>query len=256
MLIDSHAHLYLDEYDADRKEMLLRAKDAGVGRFYLPNIDAESVTAMLELEARHPEECHAMMGVHPCSIKEDYKKELAAAEDWLSKRSFAAVGEIGIDLYWDQTFIEEQKEAFNTQIGWAKELGLPIVIHSRNSMDLVIELLKKAHGERFRGIMHCFSGTLEQAQEIMELGFYMGIGGVLTYKNSGLAEVIKHVPLEYLVLETDAPYLSPVPYRGKRNESAYIRVIAEKLAETKNLNIEAIAAGTTTNVEKIFAKKT
>jgi len=255
MLIDSHTHLYLAEFDADREEMIQRAIGAGVGRFYLPNIDAASVPAMLELETRHPEECHAMMGVHPCSIKEDYKKELAAAEKWLARRPFAAVGEIGIDLYWDQTFIEEQKEAFNTQTGWAKELGLPIVIHSRNSMDMVIELLKKANDERLRGILHCFSGTLEQAQEIMNLGFFLGIGGVLTYKNSGLAEVIKQVPLEYLVLETDAPYLSPVPYRGKRNESAFIRLIAEKLAEAKNLDIEAVAVGTTTNVEKIFAKK-
>ncbi len=252
MLIDSHTHLYLEEFDSDREEMLQKAKDAGVGRFYLPNIDSGSVPAMLELEARHPDECHAMMGVHPCSIKEDYKKELAAVEDWLSKRTFSAIGEIGIDLYWDQTFIDEQKEAFNTQIGWAKELGLPIVIHSRNSMDLVIELLKKVQDERLRGIMHCFGGTLEQAQEIIKLGFYLGIGGVLTYKNSGLAEVIKHVPLEKLVLETDAPYLSPVPYRGKRNESAYIRIIAEKLADTKNMDLESIAVVTTTNVEKIF----
>jgi len=252
MLIDSHTHLYLEEFDSDREEMLHKAKDAGVGRFYLPNIDSGSVPAMLELEARHPDECHAMMGVHPCSIKEDYKKELAAVEDWLSKRTFSAIGEIGIDLYWDQTFIDEQKEAFNTQIGWAKELGLPIVIHSRNSMDLVIELLKKVQDERLRGIMHCFGGTLEQAQEIIKLGFYLGIGGVLTYKNSGLAEVIKHVPLEKLVLETDAPYLSPVPYRGKRNESAYIRIIAEKLADTKNMDLESIAVVTTTNVEKIF----
>ena len=252
MLIDSHTHLYLEEFDSDREEMLQKAKDAGVGRFYLPNIASGSVPAMLELEARHPDECHAMMGVHPCSIKEDYKKELAAVEDWLSKRTFSAIGEIGIDLYWDQTFIDEQKEAFNTQIGWAKELGLPIVIHSRNSMDLVIELLKKVQDERLRGIMHCFGGTLEQAQEIIKLGFYLGIGGVLTYKNSGLAEVIKHVPLEKLVLETDAPYLSPVPYRGKRNESAYIRIIAEKLADTKNMDLESIAVVTTTNVEKIF----
>ncbi|MFQ5445977.1 MAG: TatD family hydrolase [Saprospiraceae bacterium] len=255
MLIDSHTHLYLREFDSDRDEMLQRAIDVGVGKFYLPNIDAESASAMLEMEARHSQQCHAMMGVHPGSVKDDYKKELDAAGAWLAKRPFAAIGEIGIDLYWDKTFIEEQKDAFSTQIEWAKDLGLPVVIHSRNSMNLVIELLKEAYDERLRGILHCFTGNLEQARQLMELGFYMGIGGIITYKNAGLAGVVRHIPLEYLVLETDSPYLPPVPHRGKRNESAYLRFIAEKLAETKNLGLEAVAVGTTTNVEKIFSKK-
>ncbi len=252
MLTDTHAHLYAKQFNNDREEMLQRANKQGITRFYLPNIDKSSIGAMLELEAAHPDQCSAMMGIHPCSIKENYKEELAAAEEWLGKRSFCAVGEIGIDLYWDKTFLEEQKKAFIIQLNWAKELGVPIVIHARESLDILIDLVKQEKDERLQGIFHCFGGTLEQAQAIMDLEFYMGLGGVLTYKKANLGAVIKDVPLEHLVLETDAPYLSPVPHRGKRNESAYIRIVAEKLAEVKGISLEEVGEITTQNALKIF----
>ncbi|RMG84886.1 MAG: TatD family deoxyribonuclease [Bacteroidetes bacterium] len=254
MLIDTHTHIYLKHFDNDREAMLERAARAGVTRFYLPNIDSSSISAMLNLEAQHPDTCFAMMGLHPCSVKSDYKKELSLVEEWLGKRPFCAVGEIGIDLHWDKTTLDIQKDAFLTQIEWAKTLGLPIVIHCRDAMDLTIDLVRQAKDERLRGIFHCFGGTLEQAREIIELGFYLGIGGVLTYKKSGLDKVLSEVPLESVVLETDAPYLAPVPYRGKRNESAWVRIVAERLAEVKGLTINEIAIETTKNAEKIFRK--
>jgi len=252
MLTDTHAHLYAKQFDDDRDVMLQRANKQGITRFYLPNIDKGSIAAMLELEAAHPDQCFAMMGIHPCSIKADYEVELAAAEEWLGKRSFCAVGEIGIDLYWDKTFLEEQKKAFITQLNWAKELRVPIVIHARDSLDILIDLVKQEKDERLQGIFHCFGGTLEQAQAIMDLEFYMGLGGVLTFKKANLGAVIKDVPLEHLVLETDAPYLSPVPHRGKRNESAYISIVANRLAEVKDMSLEEIAEVTTDNALKIF----
>jgi TatD DNase family protein len=256
MLIDTHTHLYLQEFDGDREEMLQRAKDAGVGKFYLPNIDSSSIGPMLDMESAHPGTCLPMMGLHPGSVKENYQEELATVESWLSRRPFVAIGEIGIDLYWDKTFFEQQKDAFLKQVEWAKELNLPIVIHSRESIDIIIDLLKGLKDERLFGIFHCFTGTPAQAKEIMGLGFHMGIGGVLTFKNAGLDETVKEISLERLVLETDAPYLSPVPYRGKRNESAYLKIIAEKLAATKSVDFEAVAVATTANAEKIFEKKT
>lgn len=255
MLIDTHAHLYLDEFNEDRKEMMQRALEAGVEQFYLPNIDAGSIEPMLKLEKEYPGNCHSMMGLHPCSVKENFRGELQIIEKWLSARSFSAIGEIGIDLYWDTTFLEFQKIAFQMQIRWAKELNLPVVIHSRNSIQLIIELLKHEQDGRLNGIFHCFTGTAEQAKQIIDLGFYMGIGGVLTFKNAGLAETVKEIPMEWLVLETDAPYLAPIPYRGKRNESAYVRIVAEKLAQVKNTTLEGIAGQTAANAEKIFGKK-
>lgn len=255
MLIDTHAHLYLEQFDEDRDEMLQRAKQQGVGKFYLPNIDSSSVERMLSMEAQYPGECFAMMGLHPCSVKEDYKKELSIVEKWLDERPFAAVGEIGTDLYWDKAYIEEQKTVFQIQAGWAKALKLPIVIHCRDSMDLTIELVQQAQDGRLKGIFHCFGGTLEQAKAIIDLGFYLGIGGVLTYKKSGLDTVLQQIPMEHLVLETDSPYLAPVPFRGKRNESAYIRHIAEKLAEVKSTSVEEVERGTTENAGKIFGAK-
>ncbi|RME98209.1 MAG: TatD family deoxyribonuclease, partial [Bacteroidetes bacterium] len=226
MLIDTHAHLYSKKFDHDREEMLQRAIAAGVGQFLLPNIDRESIESMLALEAAHPDRCHAMMGLHPCSVQANYQEELAVVRDWLDKRPFLAVGEIGIDLYWDKTYLEEQKEAFLLQVEWALELDLPIVIHARESLDLLIELVRGVGDKRLRGVFHCFTGSLAQAQAIIELGFYLGIGGVATYKNSGLTETLAQLPLSAIILETDAPYLAPVPKRGKRNESAYVRYVA------------------------------
>jgi len=252
MLIDTHAHLYLPQFDPDREEVLARAKAEGVGRVYLPNIDMSSVEALLELEAAEPDFCFPMMGLHPCSVKADWERELAGVERWLSERPFVAVGEIGLDLYWDKSTLAAQREAFRRQVRWAKELGLPIVIHSREATRQVLDLLQEEHDERLRGIFHCFSGSAEEARETVELGFYLGIGGVLTFKNAGLREAIADIPLEWLVLETDAPYLAPMPYRGKRNESAYVRLVAERLAALKNRPLEEVEAQTTANALKIF----
>ncbi len=256
MIIDTHAHLYLGEFDEDRDEMMERAFAVGIEQFYLPNIDSSSVERMLKMEAAYPGQCYPMMGLHPCSVGENYREELAIAERWLAERPFNAIGEVGIDLYWDTTYLQFQKIAFRTQIGWAKELSLPIVIHSRNSLDLIIDLLKQEKDDRLQGIFHCFTGSLQQAEEIMDLGFYMGIGGVLSFKNSGLAQTVAEIPIDRLVLETDAPYLAPTPHRGKRNESAYLKLIAEKLALVKNMPFEEVAAKTTENAKKIFEKKT
>lgn len=255
-LIDTHTHLYLSQFDEDRNAMMQRAQEAGVEKMYLPNIDSRSIDAMLQLEKDYPELCVAMMGLHPCSVHENYKEELAIVEGWLEKRTFAAVGEIGIDLYWDKTFVEEQKEAFLIQCEWAKKIGIPIVIHTREATPLVIDLVREVKDERLSGIFHCFGGTLEEAEAIIELGFYLGIGGVLTFPKSGLEKVIENIDLQYIVLETDSPYLAPKPYRGKRNESAYVRIVAEKLAAIKNISLEDVANVTSDNAKKIFAKKT
>ncbi len=250
--IDTHAHLYVEQFDEDRNEMLERARAQGIKRFYLPNIDRSTIDTMLKLESEHASDCFAMMGVHPCSIKADYKDELKTAESWLEKRKFVAVGEIGIDLYWDKTFVEEQKEAFRIQINWAKDLGIPFVIHSRDSLDLTIQIVKEEQDGNLSGIFHCFGGSVEQAKKISDLGFYIGIGGVLTFKKAGLDLVLKEVDLANMVLETDAPYLAPTPFRGKRNESAYIRQIADKLASAKETSLEKVAEVTTQNAINIF----
>lgn len=254
-LIDTHAHLYLKQFDDDRPEVLANALRAGVEKIYLPNIDVSSIPSMLELEAGSNGHCVAMMGLHPCSVKEDFEKQLEVIEEWLNKRRFSAVGEIGLDLHWDKSTLDIQLMAFRQQIRWAKKLGIPIVVHTRESMDLALDVIESESDESLRGIIHCFTGNSEQAQRIMDLGFYMGIGGVLSYKKSGLAQTLAQVPLEYLVLETDSPYLAPVPYRGKRNESAYVKVIAQHLADAKKTGIDEIARITTANAEKIFGKK-
>lgn len=251
--VDTHAHLYSAKFDYDRPEMVRRAIDAGVTRLYLPNIDSESIEPMLALETAFPEHCFAMMGLHPSHVQPDtYEQELALVEDWLGKRKWAGVGETGIDLYWDKTTLDIQKIAFTRQIEWAKDLDLPIIIHSRESNEECIELVKSGQDGRLRGIFHCFSGTEEQARRMIDLGFWLGIGGVLTYPKSDLGTVLRDIPLEHLVLETDAPYLPPVPYRGKRNESAYVPLVAEKLAEVKNLPVEEIARVTTANARRVF----
>ncbi len=254
MLVDTHAHLYATQFEEDQTVMLQRALKEEVSTIYLPNIDSSSIDAMLALEASYPENCFAMMGLHPCSVKENYEEELATVKKWLDKRTFCAVGEIGLDLYWDKTFFEQQKYAFQLQIEWAKVLDLPIVIHSRASTWEVIELLRASKDDKLRGIFHCFGGTVEEAKAIIDLGFYLGIGGVLTFKKSKLGETLKQIDLEHLVLETDAPYLAPTPHRGKRNESAYIRIIAERLAEIKEVKLEKIAEQTTENAKQIFER--
>ncbi len=252
--IDTHAHLYLQQFDQDRPEMLDRALARGVTAFFLPNIDRDSVAAMLALEAAHPDRCFAMMGLHPCSVKEDFQDELAYASSWLEKRSFAAIGECGLDMYWDKTRLAEQTEALNIQLEWAKMYGLPIVLHTREAMDLTIDVVKNAFDQRLGGVFHCFNGTVAQAERILEMGFFLGIGGVLTYKNGGLEPVIEAFGLDYLVLETDAPYLSPNPYRGKRNESSYIPVVGQRLSELTGKPIEEVARITTGNARKLFAR--
>lgn len=251
-LVDTHTHLYLDRFENDIDQVLQRAKENGVEEYYLPNIDKASIPSMLALEAAYPGRCFAMMGLHPCSVKEDYKEELAVIKAYLDKRTFCAVGEIGIDLYWDKTFIKEQQDAFLVQIEWAKNLNLPIVIHSRESTDLIIEMLQEVRDEKLRGIFHCFGGDVQQAEAIIDLGFFLGIGGVLTFKKAGLDKTMEAISLDFVVLETDSPYLSPTPYRGKRNESAYIRLIAEKLAHIKNITLEDVANITTLNAKKVF----
>ena len=252
-LIDTHAHLYSGKFDPDRSEMVQRAIDAGVARMYLPNIDAGSIDAMLALEAAFPEHCFAMMGLHPGSVQPDtYEQELALVEKHLGERAWAGVGETGIDLYWDKSTLDIQKISFARQIEWAKDLQLPVIIHSRESNEECLELVSAGQDGRLRGIFHCFSGTLEQAMRMIDLGFMLGIGGTLTYSKSTLPEVLREVPLESIVLETDAPYLSPVPHRGKRNESAYVALVAEKLAEVKALTTEEIARATTRNALRMF----
>jgi TatD DNase family protein len=255
IFVDTHAHLYSEEYNDDRAAMMQRAIDAGVQQFYLPAIDSTAIKSMLQLEQDYAGQCHAMMGLHPCYVKENYEQELAIVANWLSKRSFAAVGEIGLDFYWDTNFKTQQYAAFEQQIEMAITYKLPIVIHTRNAMQETINIVKSYASKGLRGIFHCFGGSIESANEIIKAGFSLGIGGVVTYKKAGLAEVLKQVPLQYVVLETDAPYLSPTPYRGKRNESAYLTQIANKLTEIYEMPIEEIAAITTANATAIFAKK-
>lgn len=251
-LIDTHAHLYLKQFEEDRDAVFERAVKNEVKEFYLPNIDSSSIENMLALEAAYPHQCYAMMGLHPCSVKEDYQKELKIVKEWLEKRQFCAVGEIGIDLHWDTTFFEQQKDAFRQQINWAIELDIPIVIHSRKSTKEVIAILKEERHEKLRGIFHCFGGTVAEAEAIIELGFYLGIGGVLTFKKAGLDKTMESIPLRHIVLETDSPYLAPSPFRGKRNESAYIKLIAERLATIKEISLAEVAAITSQNAKDIF----
>lgn len=251
-LVDTHAHIYHDDFKADRDDMLARCREAGVERIYMPNVDHASIDSMMELESRSEGMCFAMMGLHPCSVKRGFEKELYLVEEWLDKRQFAAVGEIGTDLYWDKTFFEEQKEAFNIQVAWAKKYRLPVVIHCRESIDETIALVEQAKDDRLTGIFHCFTGNLEQAKKMIGLGFLLGIGGVATFKNGGLDKVLPDVDLEHLVLETDSPYLAPVPYRGKRNEPSYIPLVVQRISELKKVSVEEIKNVTTQNALSLF----
>ena len=252
-LIDTHCHLYLPEFAEDIDATIQRAINNGVEKFYLPAVDSETLTAMFSLEKKFPGKCISMAGLHPCSVKENFINELKIIEDLLQQRKFVAIGEIGLDFYWDKSFEQQQYESFNKQIEWALQYDLPIVIHSRESMQQSINVVKSHQRGKLRGIFHCFSGTLESAKQIIDLGFYLGIGGVITYKKSGLTELLKDINVENIVLETDAPYLTPVPFRGKRNESSYLIHIAQKIAEIKNITPEEVAEITTANAQKIFA---
>ena len=251
-LIDTHCHLYNREFDRDRDEMIQRAEKEGVEAFYLPMVDSGSRNALLDLEARYPGRCFGMTGLHPTSVKENYTAELRIVEQDLARRAWAAVGEIGLDFYWDRSFECQQYEAFHLQIEWAVRYRRPIVIHTRGSMKETIGVVREHRAAGVRGVFHCFGGSVEDAAAIVELGFFLGIGGVLTYKNSALPDVLKEVPLDSIVIETDAPYLTPAPFRGKRNEPAYLRYVVARLAEVKGVSVEDIAAVTTANAQKLF----
>ena len=248
-LIDTHAHIYLPEFDKDRAEMLQRAQKAGVQAIYLPAIDAFTHEAMLNTQ-QHYSFCKSMMGLHPCSVKEDYEEELTIVEQYLQQRKFIAIGEIGLDFYWDKTFLQQQYDAFHRQIELAIKYNSPIAIHSRNATDECIEIVRQH--PNIKGVFHCFSGNEEQARKLIELEFMLGIGGVVTFKNAGLDKVVQAIGLSHLILETDAPYLAPMPFRGKRNEPAYIRLVAEKIAALLSCSFEEVAKVTTQNAEKLF----
>lgn len=252
-LIDTHSHIYLEEFDEDRVEVITKAKAQGLKKVLLPNVDASTIERMHETEKANPDFCMAMMGVHPTSIKANYREELDIAKQHLDQREYLAIGEVGIDLYWDKTFRNEQMLAFEEQIIWAKQLGIPVVIHCRDAFPEVFEVVEKQLDDKLRGVFHSFTGTEEEAQRIVEYGsFMMGINGVVTFKNTHLREAIQNVPIEKLVLETDAPYLAPVPHRGRRNEPSYIMKVAETLATVYRTNLEGIIAQTSENAVRMF----
>ncbi|HCC71565.1 MAG TPA: hydrolase TatD [Bacteroidales bacterium] len=251
-LIDSHTHLYLPEYDDDRDETVSRALNCNVTKMLLPNINSDSVAAMMNMVNKYPGICYPMMGIHPTSIKDDYKKQLDDFNINLLNQGFIAIGETGIDLYWNKTYRKEQETAFIEQLKTAGREDLPVVIHTRNSLDIILKIIDKTGLSNLRGVFHAFTGNIDDAREIISRGFYIGIGGILTFKNSDLDKTLVSVELDNIILETDSPYLAPVPKRGKRNESSYIRFIAEKLAEVKNLSIEEVARITTSNSINLF----
>lgn len=254
ILTDTHIHLYAEEYEGDRNELITTAIDAGVRRFLIPNIDSTSVAGMLGLANSFPGICLPMLGLHPCYVKENFREELKLIYSYLSDAGTGAVaiGEIGLDFYWDLTFREQQEIALKEQFQWASELNLPVAIHSRNSTDEVIAILKELKSLNLKGVFHCFSGDMKQAETIIDLGFYLGIGGVVTFKNSGLDKIIAQLPLSNLLLETDGPYLAPAPFRGKRNEPSYLKLIAAKVSEIKGVSIEEISEITTANADRLF----
>ena len=251
-ITDTHTHLYSSQFDEDRDTMMQRALGLGVSRFFIPAIDSTHTKSMLDLEKNYPDNVFLMMGLHPTSVKENYKEELLHVKEMISSRKFHAIGEIGIDLYWDKSFLAKQQEAFKTQIQWAKELNLPIVIHCRDAFDEIFTILETEKDDKLFGIFHCFTGTLEQAQRAISFNMKLGIGGVATFKNVKIDKFLDQIPLEHIVLETDAPYLAPTPYRGKRNESSYITNILDKLVDIYGLTFEEIANITTQNSKSIF----
>ena len=254
-MIDTHSHIYSEEFDSDRAEVIARAKAAGVTKIILPNVDSESLPRMLQLESEYPDYCFAAIGLHPTSVKENYAEELAIVKKELERREYIAIGEIGIDLYWDKSFLKEQIQVFVQQIEWALEYNLPVIIHVRDSFSETMEVLEQFRGKGLKGVFHSFTGTIDQAREIIEFGgFYIGINGIVTFKNSGLDAVVEQIDAQYLLLETDAPYLTPTPFRGKRNESEHLTLIAAKLATIFNINFNQITEITTENAYKLFKK--
>ncbi|MEH0714003.1 TatD family hydrolase [Vibrio owensii] len=251
-MIDTHAHIYASEFDNDRDEVVKRALEQGIDRILLPNIDLESIEPMLKTEAAYPEVCRSMMGLHPCYVDGNVEQTLEIIRGWFEKHNFIAVGEIGIDLYWDKTFRAEQEMAFVTQLNWAKEMNLPVVIHTRDSIEETLTLLRQKQDGSLRGVFHCFGGSVEEAQAINELGFHLGLGGVSTFKNGGMDKVIPHLDMDWVILETDCPYLAPVPHRGKRNEPAYTSLVAARVAELRGESLEVIDTLTTKNAETLF----
>lgn len=252
IFIDTHTHLYDEQLIVEEQAMIQRAIEAGVTKMYMPNCDSTTIPGMMKIAESYPNNCFPMIGVHPCYIKDNYKEELELSKQQLTNNKFYAVGEIGLDYYWDLTYKEQQIDAFKIQIDWALEHNLPIVIHSRESLQDCIDIVREKHNGNLKGIFHCFSGNEQEAQQIVAMGFYLGIGGVLTFKNSTLPNALANIGTEHLVLETDAPYLAPTPYRGKRNESSYIPLVAQKLADIKQMSIENIAEITTANALKVF----
>ncbi|MGD1842299.1 MAG: TatD family hydrolase [Thermonemataceae bacterium] len=252
--VDTHAHIYLEPFQKDLSDTLERAFSEEVTQIIMPNIDHTTIEAMLAVEAKYSAHCLATMGLHPCSVKKDFERELYIVEEWLSKRSFTALGEMGTDLYWDQTFLAQQKEAFTIQAAWAKKYQLPLIIHCRDSIDLTIDLVETLKDENLNGVFHCFTGDAIQAERITKLGFFLGIGGIVTFKNAGLAQALTDIPLEHIILETDSPYLAPTPYRGKRNESSYIPLIAQKVADIYQIDVAKVREQTTKNALKLFGK--
>ncbi len=250
--VDSHAHIYADQFKDDIDEVLSECLDVGVNKIYMPNIDHTSIDDMMEVERRYSTHCFAMMGLHPCSVNKTFEKELYVVEEWLEKRKFIAVGEIGTDLYWDKQYFEYQKEAFKIQCQLALKHDLPIIIHCRESFDETIALVEQINDGTLRGVFHCFSGTVSEAERIINQGFYLGLGGVSTFKNSGMDKVIPELDLNHILLETDSPYLAPVPHRGKRNKPSYIPLVGQTVAMLTGKSIDEIANITTKNAQKLF----
>jgi TatD DNase family protein len=250
--VDTHAHIYAKEFKDDLDGVINRSLEAGVNKIYMPNVDHTSIDAMLEVEHKYPEHCIATMGLHPCHVDKNFEKELYIVEEWLNKRKFVAVGEIGVDLYWDKTHQEQQLEAFRIQIGLAKKFDIPIVIHCRDAFEETMSIVEELKDEKLRGIFHCFTGTVEEAQRILASGFHIGLGGVSTFKNAKMDQVIPEIDLSRIVLETDSPYLAPVPFRGKRNEPSYIPHIAQRIADCQQISLEQVAEVTTANAKTIY----
>lgn len=251
--IDTHTHVYLDEFAVDRHEVISNAIAAGVSRMMLPNIDSNSINSMLDLADQYPHNCLPMIGLHPTSVNSNYMEELSVVEKWITERKFYGIGECGMDLYWDNAYAKEQELVFRHQIDLSLAYDLPLIVHIRKASNEVIRILKDVNKSSLRGIFHCFSGSLEQSIEAIHYGFSLGLGGVITFKNNKMHEVLKNIDLQHLVLETDAPFLAPVPYRGKRNEPSYIPYIAQMIADIKNIPVEIVAEATTNNAKRIFS---
>ena len=252
MFVDTHSHIYSEEFSTDRNDVIDRAMKAGINKIILPNIDSSTIKSMLDLSDSNPLLIIPLIGLHPTQVKEDFRKELQIIEYWFEKRKFSGIGEIGIDLYWDKTFINEQIETFKIQIGWAKKWKIPIVIHVRDSFDEVFEVLEKEKDDSLKGVFHSFTGNADQASMVIDLGFKIGIGGIVTFKNSGLDQIVQQIGLQHILLETDSPFLAPVPHRGRRNESAYITDVAAKIAFLHETTVEEVGRITTQNAQQLF----